>query len=77
MERKNPTQIAIMAGVFVGLGVLLALATRWRFLAGFVGGSTVAGYGGLAVTFLIYLGPTIAAIVVQEPAPASRIPNAS
>jgi hypothetical protein len=45
---QNPGQIAIVAAIFVVLGLLLA-----HFEPG-----SIAGFGGLALTFLIYLIPT-------------------
>lgn len=50
---QNPGQIAIVAGIFVILGLLLA-----HFEPG-----SIAGFAGLVLTFLIYLIPTLVAVL--------------
>ena len=50
---QNPGQIAIVAGLFIVLGMLLA-----HFEPG-----SISGFVGLALTFLIYLIPTLVAVI--------------
>jgi len=54
MERQTPGQIAIMAGLCIGFGVLLAFAARSPLFSDLVGESEVDGYWGLAVLFVVY-----------------------
>jgi formate/nitrite transporter FocA (FNT family) len=66
MQRQTPAQMAIMAGLCVGFGVLLAFAARSSLFSDLVGSSEVNGYWGLAVLFVVYLAPTILALVLPE-----------
>lgn len=72
MERQTPGQIAIMAGLCIGFGVLLAFAARSPLFSDLVGESEVDGYWGLAVLFVVYLAPTMLALVLPEPRVVAR-----
>ncbi|HYC17756.1 MAG TPA: hypothetical protein VEC94_11155 [Pseudolabrys sp.] len=70
MERQKPLSFVIVTVAFVCLAGLMALAFRCPSLSAFTGDSGFDAYGGLAVTFLLYLIPTIADVVLPAPGQA-------
>ena len=72
MQRQTVAQIAIVAGLCVGFGALLAFAARHPLFSDLVGKSEINGYWGLAALFVVYLAPTILALVLPEPRVVAR-----